>query len=424
MHKIIVTLLLLLGTSILNSCTNPLAKNEDFTTVTAAHRSALLSKMIPESFTNPNGQAKLSGNITAQINTGSFRAAFTTDSQIMGMDSDTTITLSGSTNTPELGGNVSMNLNLNTISKSGSWFLRINALDLVTENPAVSGMIWGFIESLKGKWFLLDGETAKINQPAKIDLARELRKSFAERNILIMTRDLGLENGVYRYEISLDKKELLELKKSITLASTGTGMTSTEIETVQKSLEVSNFTGTLMINQSNKEYGAMTLNYTLGNNGKTPVVSGSGDKKLGWLILQNPDSETGSISYNFSAEDIRLGFKSSKESLMLELNKNLTTYTGKITVTDQSKTYSAPIEISKDGDMYVLKSTYTATDKTEQIQSFDTILQLGYLSRSGNTINAPNGAVSLTEILGGFLGGGVGKNRQMGSNQLSDKLEQ
>jgi hypothetical protein len=120
MHKIIVTLLLLLGTSILNSCTNPLAKNEDFTTVTAAHRSALLSKMIPESFTNPNGQAKLSGNITAQINTGSFRAAFTTDSQIMGMDSDTTITLSGSTNTPELGGNVSMNLNLNTISKSGS----------------------------------------------------------------------------------------------------------------------------------------------------------------------------------------------------------------------------------------------------------------------------------------------------------------
>lgn len=96
-----------------------------------------------------------------------------------------------------------------------------------------------------------------------------------------MTRDLGLENGVYRYEISLDKKELLELKKSITLASTGTGMTSTEIETVQKSLEVSNFTGTLMINQSNKEYGAMTLNYTLGNNGKTPVISGSGDKKLG-----------------------------------------------------------------------------------------------------------------------------------------------
>jgi hypothetical protein len=141
-------------------------------------------------------------------------------------------------------------------------------------------------------------------------------------------------------------------------------------------------------------------------------------------MLQNSDPETGSMSYDFNADGIKLGFKNSKESITLELNKNLTTYTGKITVTDKSKTYSAPIEVSKDEDMYVLKSTYTATDKTEQIQSFDTILQLGYLSRSGNTINAPNGAVSLTEILGGFLGGGVGKNQQTGSNQLSDKLEQ
>jgi hypothetical protein len=120
MHKIITPLLIVIGTLLLTSCTNPIAKNEDFTTVTTAHRNALLSKMIPESFTNPNGQVRLFGNITAQMNTGSFQAAFTTDSKIRGMDSDTTITLSGSTNTPELGGDVSMNLNIHAISKSGS----------------------------------------------------------------------------------------------------------------------------------------------------------------------------------------------------------------------------------------------------------------------------------------------------------------
>jgi hypothetical protein len=120
MHKIITPLLIVIGTVLLTSCANPIAKNEDFATVTTAHRNALLSKMIPESFTNPNGQARLSGNITAQMNTGSFQVDFTTDSKIMGMDSDTTITLSGSTNTPELGGNISMNLHLNAISKSGS----------------------------------------------------------------------------------------------------------------------------------------------------------------------------------------------------------------------------------------------------------------------------------------------------------------
>ena len=141
MHKITTPLVLILAVSFLAACTNPLAKNENFATVTAAHRNALITKMVPESFTSPNGQAKLSGNITAQMNTGSFQAAFTTNSQVMGLDSDTTMTLSGSANTPELGGNVSINLNMNALSKSGSGYLRINTLDLVTANPGISGMI-------------------------------------------------------------------------------------------------------------------------------------------------------------------------------------------------------------------------------------------------------------------------------------------
>jgi hypothetical protein len=135
--------------------------------------------------------------------------------------------------------------------------------------------------SLKGKWLLLDGEAAKLNQPDKIDQISELRKSIRERNLLVMTRDLGLENGMYRYEISLDKKELLELKKSITLASTGTGMTDTELAETQKSIDSSEYSGILTVNQSNKEHGSMTLNYTLGNNGKTQVASGSSDKPFG-----------------------------------------------------------------------------------------------------------------------------------------------
>jgi hypothetical protein len=96
-----------------------------------------------------------------------------------------------------------------------------------------------------------------------------------------MTRDLGPENGMYRYEISLNKKELLELKKSVTLASTGTGMTAIELEQAQKSIDSSEFNGMLTINQTNKEYGAMTLNYTLSNNSKTHVTSGGDDKSLG-----------------------------------------------------------------------------------------------------------------------------------------------
>jgi hypothetical protein len=101
--------------------------------------------------------------------------------------------------------------------------------------------------------------------------------------------------------------------------------------------------------------------------------------------------------------------------MMLELDKNLTTYTGKITLSDQSRIYAVPLEISKDGDMYVMKSKYKATKKVEQIQSFDIILQIGYLSKSDGIINAPDGAVSLTEILGGILGGGLGNDQQSSS---------
>ena len=135
--------------------------------------------------------------------------------------------------------------------------------------------------SLKGKWLLLDGETATLNQSRNQELAREIRKSFAERNLLIMTRDLGIENGNYRYEISLDKKELFELAKTIATASTGTGMTTAELERAQKSIDASSFSGTLTVNQSNKEYGAMTLNYILVKSNEITVASGTGNNKLG-----------------------------------------------------------------------------------------------------------------------------------------------
>lgn len=237
--------------------------------------------MVPESFTSPNGEAKFSGDIKAQMNTGSFQAVFSTDSRVMGLDSDTTMTLSGSANSPDLGGAVRMNLNMNVISKSGSGYLRINALDLITADPAISGMLGGFVGNLKGKWLLLDGETAALDQSRNQKLIRELRKSFSERNLLVMTRDLGLENGMYRYEISLDKKELFELAKTITVANTGTGMTTAELKRAQKSIDASSFSGTLTVNQSNKEYGAMTLNYVLDRSNEITVSSGTGDKKLG-----------------------------------------------------------------------------------------------------------------------------------------------
>jgi hypothetical protein len=406
MHKIITPLVLMLGVSFLTACTNPIAKNEDFATVTAAHRNALVTKMVPESFTSPNGEAKFSGDIKAQMNTGSFQGVFSIDSQVMGLDSDTAMTLSGSANTPDLGGAMSMNLNMNMISKSGSGYLRINALDLITADPAISGMLGGFVGSLKGKWLLLDGETATLDQSRNQELIRELRKSFAERNLLVMTRDLGLENGMYRYEISIDKKELFELAKTITKASTGTGMTTAELERAQKSIDASSFSGTLTVNQSNKEYGAMTLNYSLVEAGRALVTDAGGAEKLGGNIEQVMPPEVGSVSYDFNADGMKLGFKNVEQGMTVDLKKNLTKYTGNITVTDQSRTRILPIEISKNGDTFVMNIKYAAIDKTEQIQSLEATMQMGVVAKSDIVVTAPTGATPISEMLGGLLGGG------------------
>ena len=92
---------------------------------------------------------------------------------------------------------------------------------------------------------------------------KEIQKTFADGNLIIMTQDLGIKNGEYNYEISIDKKELLKLQKTITQIQTGTGMTDAEMVIAQKTLDASSFSGTLTVNQSNKEFGAMILNYSI-----------------------------------------------------------------------------------------------------------------------------------------------------------------
>jgi hypothetical protein len=334
MKKFITPLILSIGVSLLAACTNPLAKNEDFATVTTAHRNALIAKMSPESVTSQNNEVAISGDIKTQMNTGSFQAAFSSNSRVAGLDSDTTMTLSGSANAPEVGGVANMNMSMNMLSKSGSGYLRINALDIITANPGVSEMIGGFVRDLKGRWLLLDGEAATLNQSTNQELLRELQKKLSERNLLTMTRDLGIENGMYRYEITIDKKELLELTKTITQVSTGTGMTTAELERAQKSIDASSFSGTLSVNQSDKEYGAMTLNYSLVETGGSTGRYVANSEKSEETTAQIAPPEIGSMSYDFNADGVKLGLKNAEQSIVLDLKKSLTKYAGTLSLTE------------------------------------------------------------------------------------------
>ena len=107
----------------------------------------------------------------------------------------------------------------------------------------------------------------------------------------------------------------------------------------------------------------------------------------------------GSIRYDFNKDGIVLGFKNNDESIALDLKKNLTKYVGNLIVTDQSKTHIFPIEISKDGDAFVVSIKYTAPDKLEEIQSMNSNIRLNVIPKSNIVITAPTGATPISKIM-------------------------
>ena len=213
------------------------------------------------------------------------------------------------------------------------------------------------MQDFKSKWFSLDGEyegvtpfkqvalssfhslvspTHEASEPVKnttenkknmLDAAK-YRATLENNNIFKLKKNLGRENGMYRYEVTLDQDKFFEVQKGIYEATTGAQMTPENIALLKKDISTSTLEGTLSVDDANREYGSFKGRYT--------YVDG-----------EKPASED--IEYRYSKDDIYLSTNSDDGVITLDLKRTLLQYKGNLSITSKKDKVSYPIgvEVSK-----------------------------------------------------------------------------
>ncbi len=406
MKKISLLCLATFSGIILAGCTNPLAEPQDFATVLNSHTQAIVEVLWPEGLTSGTGELELDGRGTGKTLSGATEFTFQLLSKIAGKDSETNLSLSGSTEIAELGGKTSAEASLDFIQKTGSGFVRLNSLSLITADPSVSGMIGGFVGSLKGKWFSLDGASGQYSQSGyRVDTAA-VRTALQKHPIVSMTKDLGIMDGMYRYEVALNTPELLALQKDLYYATTGTGMTPEELTKAQKSIETMSLSGVLMIDTDDREYGSFSGSYVI-----LPVVSdipegglrekskcGGQTRCLGEVL----GAMSGTIQATFSSDIFAIKLEDSEGIFDLQLNRELTKVAGTLTITNKIKNQKYPIavEITKKEGKYSMDLSYTATLSTDSLQNGNLSLQGIFKKNPEIRIESPKEFTPLSKMMG------------------------
>ncbi len=411
MKKLSFILVVLFGLT-LSACSNPLAKPETFDAVIASHSKAFIDKIWPSGLTSKDPMEQIiQGSFSGITLSGAIQGGFEFNTQTIGKDISGSMSLSGSIKDPILadaGGDAGIDLGVSFISKSGSGYIKLDRVDVMTGNPQIGGMIGGFVGAFKNTWFLIDGEAANATQSSQIDMA-QVRSLMETNQFMKMKTDLGREGGMYRYEVELDREALIVFNEKMSKALTGTGMNEEAQKKMQATLNTTNLEGTLSIDEDNREYGTFKGKFMIAGSasGSIDITDPTKDCSKGGCLDTSSKVQEGTIEYSFTSDGIFAQVENTEEKIVVDLKRSLTKFTGTMTVTYKKDNVSYPVnlEISKKGSGFELQMSFDQADPKETLKSGVLSFTVETKEKKDIVIEAPKDAKPISEAVGGLLGG-------------------
>lgn len=382
--------------AILASCGGPKG-NLTYEQVTAGHVDAIFDSV--EKIGGALDLVKASETATLRLGISSTEATGTITLNASGASDIFSGTLAQSL-TAELnasgsaqGKNGSANAIFDIFTQGSDGFFRLKKLTVLIDDLPEAAL---FADMAKGpfldKWVKLPTssdfgqypltnlrETITRNPRKVVDTVRgALKNNFP----LVKTADLGFADGNYSYAVEFSGAKLIQAIDEISLALAGTGIEKIPADT-QAELNKISGTGTLTINEKNKDWGSILLAFAVENQ---PVVTlNASNNQQGISVKVTPAPGSGSISLIWNRDDGR-GTLEAKEA------------NGKVFV---SVTFKANMNRGNGS----ITGTATIEPNTPETTTITFDLSQSWKPDSSVKITAPTDSIGFEQILGSLMGG-------------------